>query len=74
MPSYIEIPNQKKEVMDNITSKIRLKLFKSNGQMRKQSPDQYTRRESHVQREIRLEAQRVKTGKKLKESKFKYHF
>lgn len=53
LPSFIEIPYQNSKPMNNITSKIRHKLFKSNGQMRTQSTDHYTRRESHVQQELR---------------------
>jgi hypothetical protein len=56
LPSFIEIPHSKNQNVDNVTSKIRHKLFKSNGKMRKQSPDHYTRKESHVQREMRNQA------------------
>ena len=58
LPSFLEIPHEKNNVVDNIASKIRHKLFKSNGQMRKQSPDHYTRRESHAQQEFRLKTSR----------------
>lgn len=58
LPSFIEIPHEKNNVVDNIASKIRHKLFKGNGQMRKQSPDNYTRRESHVQQEFRIQTSR----------------
>jgi hypothetical protein len=59
LPSFIEIPHDKSQYLDNVTSKIRHKLFKSNGLMRKQSPDHYTRRESHVKMQMRNQSDKL---------------
>lgn len=58
LPSFIEVPHQKGKKVDNIISRIRHKMFKSNGKMRKRSPDLYTRRESHIQQQMRKASER----------------
>lgn len=68
LPSFIEIPHDKRQNYDNVTSKIRHKLFKSNGLMRKQSPDHYTRRESHVQMQMRNQSEKLSFRSTLQKS------
>jgi hypothetical protein len=68
LPSFIEIPHNKSQNHDNVTSKIRHKLFKSNGLMRKQSPDHYTRRESHVKMQMRNHSDKLSFHSTLQKS------
>ena len=60
LPSFIEVPHAKNGKVNNITSKIRHKLFKSNGKMRKRSPDLYTKKEYHIHQQMRLKSEKKK--------------
>ncbi|CAI2363094.1 unnamed protein product [Moneuplotes crassus] len=60
LPAFIEIPADKGKPMESVTSKIRHKLFTSNGKMRKKSTDHYTKRHHHVKQQMRLSVEKKK--------------
>lgn len=56
LPPFIEVPHQKGKPLDSVTSKIRHKIFKDNGKMRKRSPEIYSRRESAIKLKLRFDS------------------
>ena len=69
----IALSGEKEKLADTITSKIRHKMFAFNGNMKKRSPDKYTRRESMIAQYSRKKLERA--GSKLGSSQnFKKYF